>query len=94
MPKDRHYLVDDYFLDKLTNLKPEEIVKYKKLHAVDIDKYKALLKAAYELLKAANDCVFVKNILEEKVTYNGYEGDGFSLGNDIADLLKLEKLDG
>jgi hypothetical protein len=94
MPKDKQYLVDEYFLDKLTNLKPEEIVKYKKLHVIDIDKYKALLKAAYDLLKEANDCVFVKNILEEKVTYNGYEGDGFSLGNDIADLLKLEKLDG
>lgn len=93
-PKQQQYLVDDYFLEMMTKLNEKEIATYKRLHKVDVEKQQALLKAAYELLKAMNDSVFVKNVLEEKITYLGYEGDGFSLGNDIAELLKLEKLDG
>lgn len=91
---DQQYLVDDYFLDKLTKLNKDEVATYKNLHKVDIEKQKALLKAAYDLLLQANDSIWVINVLETKITYNGSEGDGFSLTNDIADLLGLKRLDG
>jgi len=51
-----------------------------------------LLKAAYDLLKKCDDSAYVKNALAEPVVYGGTEGDGYSLANDIAELLDLEEL--
>ena len=93
-PKQQQYLVDDYFLEMMTNLNEKEIATYKRLHKVNVEKQQALLRAVYDLLKPMHDSVWVKNVFEEKVKYLGSEGDGFSLVNDIADLLKLERLDG
>lgn len=86
------YLVDDYFLATLTKLNQEEIATYKRLHKVDINMQQELLKAAYELLKKCNQGPYVKNVLTESVSYSGIDGDGFSLANDIANLLKLEEV--
>ena len=44
---------------------------------------KVLLKATYELLKKCDDSYYVLNVLEQLVTYDGVECDGYCLMEDI-----------
>ena len=55
------------------------------------DQRVVLLRAAYDLLKKCDEGSYVKNALAVEVEYNGAQGDGFSLMNDIADLLNIDE---
>lgn len=54
------------------------------------ERYKILLKAAYDLLKKQDGSFYVLNILEETVVYEGVECDGYCLMEDIAETLGIE----
>ena len=49
---------------------------------------KVLLKATYDLLKQCDDSYFVLNVLEQLVTYDGVECDGYCLMEDIAAFME------
>jgi hypothetical protein len=51
------------------------------------DRYKVLLKAAFDLLKKQNDSTYVLNLLAETVFYDGTDCDGYCLMNDIGYFL-------
>lgn len=89
---EKEYIVNDYFLEKLTKLTPEEIETYKRLHVVNESRERVFLRAAYDLLKSCNNGVYVKNALSVPIVYDGNEKDGYSLANDIADLLNLDEI--
>ena len=44
---------------------------------------KVLLKATYDLLKKCDDSYYVLNVLEQLITYDGAECDGYCLMEDI-----------
>lgn len=54
------------------------------------ERYKILLKAAYDLLKKQDGSFYVLNLLEETVEYDGAECDGYCLMEDIAEALNIE----
>lgn len=51
-----------------------------------------LLKAAYDILKQCHETPYVVNPMLVIATHDGVVWDGFSLANDIADLIELEEL--
>ena len=50
---------------------------------------KVLLKATYDLLKQCDDSYFVLNVLEQLVTYDGVECDGYCLMEDIEAFMEV-----
>ena len=56
------------------------------------DRKTILLRAAYDLLKKCNEGHYVKNALEEVVSYDGTLCDGYCLANDIAYELDLDEI--
>lgn len=71
-------------------LKKGETENFKELKRKK-DRKDILLKAAYDILKKYDQGVRVKNAMEVPVTYDGFEGDGFSLMNDIGYELGFEE---
>ena len=55
------------------------------------NRYKILLKAAYDLLKKQDGSYYVLNLLEEDVEYDGVVCDGYCLIEDIAEVLGIEE---
>ena len=55
------------------------------------ERYKILLKAAYDLLKKQDGSFYVLNLLGETVDYDGAECDGYRLIEDIAEVLGIEE---
>lgn len=55
------------------------------------ERYKILLKAAYDLLKKQDGSFYVLNLLEETVEYDGVVCDGYCLMDDIAEVLGIEE---
>lgn len=55
------------------------------------NRYKILLKAAYDLLKKQDGSYYVLNLLEEDVEYDGTTCDGYCLMDDIAEVLGIKE---
>lgn len=55
----------------------------------ELDRCRVLLKATYDLLHKQTESPFVLNILEEIVTYDDADCDGYCLMDDIADELMI-----
>ena len=55
----------------------------------ELDRCRVLLKATYDLLYKQTESPFVLNILEEIVTYDDADCDGYCLMDDIADELMI-----
>lgn len=53
----------------------------------ELERAKVLLKATYQLLTKQTESVFVLNLLEETIVYDGNECDGSCLLEDIEDWL-------
>lgn len=55
----------------------------------NIEQKDILLKATHSVLKECNKGIYVKNAMSIEVNHDSYGGDGYSLMNDIADLLDI-----
>lgn len=55
------------------------------------DRKATLLRAAYDLLKKQDDAGYVMEILSETVFYDGADGDGHCLLDDIAMELEIDE---
>lgn len=75
--------------DALRDLLREARQKRKE-ESMKIDRKKVLLKAAYDLLRKANDSHYVEQAISIKVRYDNAECDGYCLMEDIAEELGIE----
>ena len=53
-----------------------------------LERAKILLKATRDILEKCNDSYYVLNVLEETAVWNGVEGDGYCLLDDINDFFE------
>ena len=86
------YAVYESFLDNIKAMSPDDISTYKCLHSMDVIKYEELLRATYNLLKKCNNSRTVLNVMEVEINYFNSKGDGYSLLNDIANILDLDEI--
>lgn len=54
---------------------------------IDTDRVVTLLRATYALLKQQDNSPYVLNILEQIISYDGVDCDGYCLMEDIEDVL-------
>ena len=66
-------------------------LKKHKEFAMDEERAKILLKAAYDLLHKQTETPYVLDMLTETAVWDGAECDGYCLLEDIAEFLGIEE---